>query len=367
MGVLTQYRMELVGRRAGQWCLGLLVLFASLTPPALAAPPLPALGASRDQLTVSGLSSGAYMAVQFQVAHAGLVAGAGIVAGGPYYCAEGLSARALANCMAPTASARPPTVGQQQAWLERAARQDRIDDPAGLRSDRVLLFSGAGDHTVDRSVVDALADFYRATLADPDRTVRYLKHPEAGHAMIAAGARQANACATSAPPFINRCQQLDLPGELLAHLLGPAGPGEASGGGDLLAFDQRPFVRGTAIDASLGDTGYVYLPAACRRGGCRVHVAFHGCRQGADTLGDRYVRESGYNRWADAYRLIVLYPQATPRYGLAWGSWKFILNPKGCWDWWGYTGADYATREARQIAAVKAMLDRLAEPPGAPQ
>jgi hypothetical protein len=29
----------------------------------------------------------------------------------------------------------------------------------------------------------------------------------------------------------------------------------------------------------------------------------------------------------------------------------------GCWDWWGYTGPGY-----RQIRAVRAMLDRLAQP-----
>jgi poly(3-hydroxybutyrate) depolymerase len=42
----------------------------------------------RGAVTVSGLSSGGFFAHQFHVAHSALVAGAGIVAGGPYGCVE---------------------------------------------------------------------------------------------------------------------------------------------------------------------------------------------------------------------------------------------------------------------------------------
>jgi len=45
-----------------------------------AAQPLPGLAANIDDVTVSGISSGAYMAVQFQIAYSGIVRGAGIVA-----------------------------------------------------------------------------------------------------------------------------------------------------------------------------------------------------------------------------------------------------------------------------------------------
>ena len=41
-----------------------------------------------SSVTVSGISSGAFFAHQFHVAYSGLVTGAGIVAGGPYGCAE---------------------------------------------------------------------------------------------------------------------------------------------------------------------------------------------------------------------------------------------------------------------------------------
>ena len=37
-----------------------------------------------------------------------------------------------------------------------------------------------------------------------------------------------------------------------------------------------------------------------------------------------------------------------------------LTNPNGCWDWWGYTGVAYPTKAGPQIAAVRAMLGRLA-------
>ena len=130
----------------------------------------------------------------------------------------------------------------------------------------------------------------------------------------------------------------------------------------MLSFDQRPFLAGRPVDASMADEGYVFVPKECLSGGCRIHVVFHGCRQATEAIGARFVTEAGYNAWADSNRIIVLYPQIRSRYGLAIGSWKYMMNPKGCWDWWGYTGANYHTRDGLQIKAVSAMIDRLAKP-----
>src|SRR5262245_55504428 len=49
---------------------------------------LPSLKVDLNQTSVSGLSSGGYMAVQFHVAHSAIVKGAGVIAGGPYFCAQ---------------------------------------------------------------------------------------------------------------------------------------------------------------------------------------------------------------------------------------------------------------------------------------
>jgi poly(3-hydroxybutyrate) depolymerase len=183
--------------------------------------------------------------------------------------------------------------------------------------------------------------------------------------MISIADPQPNACDTSAPPFINRCGDRDAAGELLTHLLGPLTAPSQTPAGSIVEFDQQAFTTPAPFEISMADQGYAYVPTDCRTGGCRVHIAFHGCRQTEAQIGRRFIEGAGYNAWADANRLIVLYPQAAPRYGFAFGSWRWVYNPKGCWDWWGYTGADYATRDGDQIRAVRAMLDRLAEPPRA--
>ena len=335
------------------------VLGAGLPSIGLAAPALPALGSDSSAVTVSGISSGGYMAVQFQVAYSKLVKGAGIIAAGPYDCAEGSAVRALSNCMAPTRWAPPPAPGDVKARMESRARLDLIDPPAALADDKVWVLTGGADHTVERPVVDALVGFYKAWV--PAESIRLVTLPDAGHAMISVADSKPNACDTSEPPYINRCGDFDAPGELLGHLLGKLKPKSVPEPGHLVTFDQRPFTGGLPADISMGEQGFAYIPASCRAGGCRVHVAFHGCRQGEDQVGRRFVEGAGYNAWAETNRLVVLYPQAVARNGLAAGSMRWMYNPKGCWDWWGYSAVDYATRNAPQMVAVRKMIARLAE------
>ena len=349
--------MNIPARRREACAFSLLILSVG----ADAAQPLPWLAASTGDVTVSGVSSGAYMAVQFQVAYSGSVRGAGVVAGGPYYCAQGSLRRALGNCMTPSGDHPPPTAGETLTSVGQLAEAGRIDPAANLHDDRVWLLSGGNDRTVLPAVMDALAAFYRTVL--PAAAISYVKVPEAGHAMVSVADPQANPCPTTAAPFINRCQDFDAAGRLLTHLLGHLQPPADPPRGQVIAFHQRPFVAGRAIDASLADEGYAFVPANCRKGGCRIHVAFHGCLQNAGEIGRRFVDGGGYNGWAASNGIVVLYPQTVRRYGLAWGSWRWQFNPKGCWDWWGYTGADYHTRDGAQMRAVRAMIETLGMPP----
>src|SRR5690349_13638572 len=50
-------------------------------------------------VTVSGVSSGAFMSIQLQIAFSKTFAGAASIAGGPYWCAEGDSNRAIKECL----------------------------------------------------------------------------------------------------------------------------------------------------------------------------------------------------------------------------------------------------------------------------
>jgi hypothetical protein len=39
------------------------------------------------------------------------------------------------------------------------------------------------------------------------------------------------------------------------------------------------------------------------------------------------------------------------------------MNPNGCWDWWGYSGEDYATKKGAQMQAVKQLIEAVAARP----
>ena len=131
----------------------------------------------------------------------------------------------------------------------------------------------------------------------------------------------------------------------------------------LLAFDQTDFFDPAEARPSLSSTGYVYVPEACAAGAaaagsCRLHVAFHGCSQNVESVDDDFVWDGGYNRWAEANAVVVLYPQATA-WSPVWDPLGWSGNPQGCWDWWGYGGAGYAGRGGAQMQAVRAMIGRL--------
>src|SRR5690348_413183 len=107
----------------------------------LAAEPLPKLGADADAITVSGVSSGAYMAVQFHVAHSRMVRGAAAIAGGPYYCGQGSQWTAYYNCMTPGFFTPIPSVAFLKAQTEALAQAHAIDSTSNLAGARVWLFS----------------------------------------------------------------------------------------------------------------------------------------------------------------------------------------------------------------------------------
>ena len=308
-----------------------------------AAEPLPALGADPENLTVSGLSSGAFMAVQFHVAHSARVHGAGVLAGGPYYCAQGNVLKAISSCMSPNFFVPPPRPDELSAEVAKQAKAGQIDPPEELLNSRVWLLSGGRDAIVKPAVVEATHTFYQQWL--PESAITHERLPNAGHAMIVPSAN--TACEVTEPPYINRCGNFDAPGRMLEHLLGELNPRAQVASGKLLMFDQSVFAT---QKTGMANTAYVYIPAACRAGGCGVHVAFHGCRQNATTVGESWARQSGYNEWAETNRLIVLYPQTSN-----------AMELNGCWDWWGYTGPEYHTRDAPQIEAVWKMVERLTE------
>lgn len=311
-----------------------------------AAPPLPAAAIDVDRVAVAGLSSGAYMATQVHVALSSRVHGAALFAGGPYGCARGDLEVALGACMAGT------PVPSLEALVEAAkakAASGAIDPLAGLGDDRVFVFHGARDGAVAPGLAAATEAVYRGLSGD-DLALTVDAGRPVGHLLPTLDA--GGDCLAPASPYLGRCG-IDGAGLAMAALFGPPpAPAADRATGAPVAFDQRALLPEGGAEG-LARSGYAYVPEACAAGGCGALLVFHGCQQDAASVGDAFVRDAGFNRWADVYRLIVVYPQTRSSY--------VPLNPKSCWDWWGYGGADYDTRAGGQVAFVARVLDRLAE------
>ena len=257
---------------------------------ALAADKLGSYAIDQKAISASGVSSGGFMAQQFHVAHSAEIMGAGIVAAGPYNCANSKPGwpaicAAMDVCSHTAASfvpfMGPPNPQHSIRATQRAARQHKIDPPSGLRHDKVFLFSGMKDSEVPQSVMTSLEEYY-------------------SHFIQA----------------WNILYVTDVPAE--------------------------------------NEVGHLFVPADCQRaGGCRLHIAFHGCKQDQEEIGDAYYQHAGYNKWAATNKIIVLYPQTT-------ASAFNPMNPKACWDWWGYTGKDFYLKTAKQTMVVQNMINRLA-------
>lgn len=360
---------------------------------------LPALGLQRDAVTVSGLSSGAYMAGQFQVAYSGSLAGAAVLAGGPYGCAHGSVSAAMLNCSCPAdqnfllqaahALGGGCQVFNPDVYLvfgEAATQGNRaaIDDTSHLKNHRIWLLSGGQDRVVAPQLVDAATQYYQR-LGVPVANIHHQLIGNAGHGFPSPQATEA--CDLTQSPFLTQCG-FDAAGDLLKWLYpqaaalqeGQAGQVDA---GALKQFRQTGYGDKKAF-TSLDATGWLYVPKACEQPGaqCKLHVAFHGCEQGQSFVAGRgqkpyglqFVNGAGYNRWAEAANIVVLYPQVKPSNQGGFYS-PFRFNPKGCWDFWGYTepyaiehpaSPNYAKQSAPQMKAIKAMIDDLLKAPAAP-
>ncbi len=323
---------------------------------------LPPYGANLSETSVSGVSSGGAMALQFHVAHSGIVKGAGIIAGVPYDCAEQSSNRATRNCMKPDADHPAPDPAHLKEITDALARSGAVDDVANLNDARVWLFSGRKDEVVLPPVMDATRGYY--ALYVPSDRIQYRNDIGAGHAMVTEDYGN-KTCAANGAPFIVDCD-FDAAKAMLEQIYGPLDPPSVAPAGKYIEFDQKEFLAdGNAYNHSLSDVGYAYVPHACALQSCRVHVALHGCQQQAAAVGDSFYKHAGYNRWADTNRIIVLYPQTISRWGWGWPfyTFNFVLNPNACWDWWGYDSADHHTKKGPQIIAIRAMVERLAAKP----
>ena len=247
------------------------------------------------------------------------------------------------------------------ALVTRATSRSAAGEIGQLRDlvhARVYLLHGKDDAVVASAVAAANVHFYQQ-LRDRVPGLEGMQVSDDSQRAFAHNlpiAASGDDCGTSQAPYLGHCG-FDAAGEIFARMFGqPAHSVAADARGDLRTFDQDA-LRPTGADAFLASMGYLYLPPDCAAGRrCGLLVVFHGCKQNAEAVGTAFVNDAGFNRWADAYDVVVLYPQTRASFA--------PLNPQACWDWWGYSGTDYDTRQGVQLRWLVNAVRALGLPAG---
>lgn len=312
------------------------LLFAS---PVVSAGPAMTPDIDPTRITVSGISAGGAMAHQLHISYSDLFSGVGIIASPPFGCADGSLTTAMSNCMGKSDSA--PSVAALIAGISTAAEQGNIAATENLGNDPVWLFHGTLDTTVAAGVSDATGALYAEYV--PAAQIRYVNDVEAGHNFPAQG--NGHACTALEAPFVGDCDY-DAAGEILKYLY-PDLKKPGSNSETTLTTAILP----DAAAAGLSDTAYLFVPPACVDGSqsCALHLVLHGCAQSATTVGTDFIEQSGYLPWAATNNIVLAFPQVVPA----------TMNPYACWDWWGYTGADYRWRNGKQMLVLTEWINNL--------
>lgn len=328
---------------------------------------LPALGASGDNASVIGISSGGYMASQLAIAWPERFAGLGVISAGPWGCAQGSLSLALTQCMLTTKG--PVDLEAIDARYQSYLERELVGTPQQRSTLRVYHWHGGADSVVAPAIAQSLTQQLESWLANPEQQLETIVDDGAAHGWPVGrdtfpdDTRTAD-CAEGGGNHLLNCER-QVAKDALDWLHGPSADKSAdknavhdestdSPQGRLVRFDQSDFeARG------LADEGYLFIPQSCESGNCPVTLALHGCDMSANNGDTSFVRHSGLNERAAREGRLVLYPQAK----------SSMANPQGCWDWWGFTESSWQldplhdSREGRQAGALMQMLDHLQSSP----
>jgi hypothetical protein len=324
-----------------------LVLALSFSACFAKSPALPQLGCDPALVSISGLSSGGYSAVQMFVGYSSLYMGVGVVAGGPYFCAQDDLAIALSSCMKDPESI---SLIELESITRATALSGLIDGVDHMKTSRVFIIHGSQDAVVNQGVGFKLESYFKSFITAKGSVASEFSLAS-GHGIpsLDYGAP----CNSSNSPYILNCN-FDGAGSIIGHIydgLWEVKRSDHFDNSSFVTFDQTAFFHlpVTAKLAGFDDTGYAYIPQRCSKNArCPLHVVLHGCRQGFALMGATFMQYSGFSEWAEGSSIVLLFPQAIVT----------DLNPDGCWDWWGFSGTNYAAQLGLQSRAVFDMVSK---------
>jgi poly(3-hydroxybutyrate) depolymerase len=321
------------------------LLFCAVAQPVSAQVNLGSYNVNPNTVTVAGVSSGGFMAVQLQVAYSRSIFGTAVFAGGTYFCAQDNLARWGTVCS--TGSGVP--VSSLVNFTNSEANAGQIDPVSNIAGKPIYMFSGLLDNVVEQPTMNALHQYYLSFTSNS--LINYNNFTSAEHSWVTPDG--VNACAVLAAPYMNFCG-IDPEQTFLSMFYGPLNARHSvSLGGSLIQFNQNQFCpNSNCARIDMDSTAWVFVPQSCAQNqACRLVIALHGCLDAQQTVGLTFVERTGINEWADGNNIIVLYPQAIAS--------TVPANTAGCWDWWGYTGSNYALKSAPQMSAIMAEVNQI--------
>jgi len=298
-----------------------------------------------NTVTVAGVSSGGFMAVQLQVAYSRSIFGTAVFAGGTYFCAQDNLALWGNAC----SSGNGVPVASLVSFTNSEANAGQIDPTSNIANKPIYMFSGVFDTVVQQPTMNDLHQYYQSFTNSSN--INYNNFTGAQHAWISPDA--VTACGVLASPFINNCG-IDPEKTFLAMFYGSLNARRSGSlSGSFIKFNQNQFCPNSNCSSiDMDSTAWAFVPQNCAQlQACRLVIALHGCSANQQFIGTAFVQGSGINEWADTNNIIVLYPQTIAS--------NVPANAFGCWDWWGYTGPHYALKSGPQMVAIMAEVNRI--------
>eukprot|EP00935_MAST-01C_sp_MAST-1C-sp1_P000517 g517.t1 len=323
--------------------------------------------------------------------------GSGIFAGNVYRCyTTRFAGEPLVDCNATPASKLSVGCAGTRGWdpFQAACDPDVLACPKGkgltvskcqgcagegselvkLKA-RVYLYRGREDACYNPPSVNHTADFFKGLGA----TVHFEASIPSLHSIPTVS--DGTPCGTEGdysqakPHGLEACGY-DGAGACLQHIYGALAPAVAQQSENVFSFLQAPFNFGPdsptpwVYGAGLDELGYVYAPKRCQKRAttalsseakaqpCKLHIFAHGCgmhykaRGAAGEFGLTYVRRAGFNEWAEANGIVILYPQKYIDCNTSLGRPCTGSMGDGCWDQDGGTSTNFTDKAGVQEQAI---------------
>lgn len=410
---------------------------------------------STDQIkyTISGISSGGFMANQMGTIFSSQFSGVGTVAGGFYYCAQDYlpkkvkedantigtgdlflfepTTQILTDTLNPfviltganpgswfrpqkgnpiyqsvaVCMGRPDKAKLPMDYLSANVESKLIDPLSNLADQKVFIYHGKADSVLKVKMQEKLKSYY-LSVGVKESNIATLTG-EGSH-NFPTDRTDGIACEKEEVPYVSSCN-LNVAGKILDHLIDENLTRADFNKDHIYIVDQTTNLLNTSKEekdwvtpvTSIAPYAYLYASNKCLNHpeSCHMHIALHGCKMSDSYNEDfqtqyqnqvnnfkivtmrtkkddliipnmpviedktnnygllKFVLDSGYINYAEQNDLMILFPQT-------WITEKnFPYNPKGCWDWFGWTGDNYATNTGSETKWLMEFIHSVAVNP----